>query len=55
MTKLGQRGAEIHGGGRFAHAAFLVSNRDDFHFWGAHAPSRATFGASPKELQSLVF
>ena len=31
MAHLGQRGAEIYGGGRFADAAFLVSDSDDFH------------------------
>ena len=31
MAKFRQRGTEIDGRGRFADAAFLVSDRDDFH------------------------
>jgi hypothetical protein len=31
MTHLSQRGTEIYGRGRFAHAALLISDRDDFH------------------------
>jgi len=31
MTYLSQRGAEIHGRSGFAHAAFLISDRNDLH------------------------
>ena len=31
MAQFRQRGTEIDGRGRFADAAFLVSDRDDFH------------------------
>jgi hypothetical protein len=31
MTYFGQRCAQIYGRGRFAHAAFLISDRDDLH------------------------
>jgi len=31
MTYFSQRGAEIHSGRRFAHTAFLISDRDDLH------------------------
>jgi len=32
MAQFCQRSAKVHGRGRFADAAFLISNRDDFHF-----------------------
>jgi hypothetical protein len=35
MAQLGQRGAEIYGRGRFADAAFLIRDCDDFHFEGS--------------------
>jgi hypothetical protein len=31
MTYFSQRRAEIYGRSGFAHAAFLISDRDDFH------------------------
>ena len=31
MAQFRQRSAKIHGRGRFADTAFLVSDRDDFH------------------------
>jgi hypothetical protein len=31
MSQFRKRSAKVHGSGRFADAAFLVSNRDDFH------------------------
>jgi hypothetical protein len=31
MTQFSQCGAEIYGRGSFAHAAFLISDRDDLH------------------------
>ena len=32
VAQFRQRGTKVYGRGRFADAAFLVSNRDDFHF-----------------------
>jgi hypothetical protein len=32
MAQFRQSSAEIHGRGRFADAAFLICDRDDFHF-----------------------
>jgi len=34
MPQFRERSAKVYGRGRFADAAFLVSNRDDFHFRG---------------------
>jgi len=32
MAQFRERSAKIHGRGRFPDAAFLISDRDDFHF-----------------------
>ena len=45
-----QRRAEVHRSRGFANAALLIRDRDNFHFWGTHPPSRATFNASPNEF-----
>jgi len=37
MAQFSQRSAKVHGRGRFTHAAFLVSDRDDFHSRAAHS------------------
>jgi hypothetical protein len=48
LVLLGESTSEIDGRSRFANAAFLIGDRNNFHLldWGAHAPRVLTIAPS---------